>query len=134
MTDQATRSRFSPPTFADLIAVEHRQVQAGAQGCGDTCLCHGGVTCVRLAHPHDPDADMGTTDTGQQRPRGNVVPHAGYGLDGQLVQWTCTDPATRALTADDHAAAKMQAQVDHSRAVLDALDPGVLREYLTAKG
>jgi hypothetical protein len=120
------RRAATPPTFADLIAAEAAAVKAGtAQPCGDTCLCHGGHTCARATHPHNPDADLG-----DGKPRGNVAPHAGYTADGDLVQWTCTDPATRALTADQHAATAAQARADHSRDLLDSIDPDMLRAKL----
>lgn len=117
-----------PPTFAEIVADEAEQVKAGAADpCDDTCLCHGGIACVRLAHPHDPDADMG-----EGAARGNVVPHAGYDPDGQLVQWTCHDPATRVMTAADHAHALAQARIDHTQTLIGSLDPKVWQEFVAA--
>ncbi len=117
--------RRQPLTLGGLVAAEEAKVKAGADGCGFTCLCHGGVTCVRAAHPHDPDADMG-----EGKPKGNVVPHVGRTADGALVQWVCTDPAAQALTADQHAQAAADARTAHTRAVLEGLDPETVRAFL----
>ncbi len=82
-----------PPSFADLIRAEQDRVAAGAPACGHTCPEHQ-LTCVRTAHPHDPDADMGP-----DRARGNVVPHVAQNIDpqtsqpdGTLTQWVCSPP------------------------------------------
>jgi hypothetical protein len=119
LPDPSTRRRSY--SFADLVAAEEAQVKAGtADGCADTCLCHGGHVCVRIAHPHDPASD--------------VVPHVGRMPDGQLIQWVCTDPEQRALTADDHAAISLRARVEHTRALLDGIDRDVLRAFLDGDG
>ncbi len=120
--------RRQPPTFADLVAAEEEKAKAGAQACGYTCLCHGGHTCIRLAHPHDPGQDMG-----EGAPRGNVVPHVGRDADGALVQWTCTDPTQQAMTVDDHAKAAADAKTAHAKALLDGLDLDTLKALAAAK-
>lgn len=117
--------RRRPPTLADIVAAEAARVQAGEDGCGYTCLCHAAGPCLRLVHPHDPDADMG-----EGHPKGNVVSHAWRDGDGHLVQWTCDNPAQQAMTAADHAAALAAAQAEHTRAVLSGLDPAELRAHL----
>ncbi len=81
-----TNSALRAWTLADVVAAEQAQVAAGSDGCGYSCHCHGDITCLRTPHPHDPDQDMG-----EDRPRGNVVPHVGRDPQGQLVQWVCTD-------------------------------------------
>lgn len=117
--------RRTPPTLTDIVAAEQTRVTAGEPGCGYRCLCHAAGPCLRVAHPHDPDADMGP-----DRPKGNVVPHAWRDADSQTVQWTCVDEAQQAMTAADHAEALAKAQADHTRAVLAGLDPAVLRAHL----
>lgn len=63
-------------TFADLVDREQAMVSQGLDaGCGFTCACHGGLTCVRARHPHEPD---------------DTAPHAGYQPGGgPLTQWVC---------------------------------------------
>lgn len=82
-----------PPTLADVVRAEQAQVAAGTPGCGHVCPEHQ-LTCVRAAHPHDADADMGP---GQAK--GNVVPHVAQNIDpqtrqpdGTLAQWVCSPP------------------------------------------
>lgn len=76
----------TPSTFADVVRAEQAQVAAGAPGCGHTCPAHE-LTCIRAAHPHDPDADMGP---GQAK--GDVIPHVAQNDDESLTQWVCSPP------------------------------------------
>ncbi len=106
------RRRLGPPPFVDLLAAEFTRTAAGEQACGDTCPCHGGLTCARPPHPHTP--------AHWRHPDGRVIPatqaagmehelreagceyvddeitvHAAPGPDGAPVQWVCTEPAQR---------------------------------------
>lgn len=114
--------------LADVIAAEQQQVAVGADACGFTCLCHGGIACLRVAHPHDPRHDWG-----DGRPLGNVVPHVGLNPGGDLVQWVCADPQQQAMTAQDHAQVAQQARETHTRALVDGLDLDTLRAIVAAK-
>ncbi len=119
-------------TLADVVAAEEAQVAAGHDGCGYSCHCHGDVTCLRLPHPHDPDADMGVDPrSGLPRARGNVVPHVGRNAAGELVQWVCTDPVAQAMTLAEHEQAAQDARAEHTRQLLATLDPAVLRAFVT---
>lgn len=128
-------------TFAGIVADEQEKVAAGAAACGQTCDdgCHGPLVCVRTAHPHDPAADRGTHPvTGQPQPAGNVSPHAAFGPDGALTQWTCLPGDHDGLTADQRAAkraAELAAARDAAtRTLLGQIDPALLVSLLREGG
>lgn len=124
-------------TLAELAAREQEQVKAGAAACGKQCDggCHGPLTCVRTAHPHDPHADMGVDDRhGQPRPRGNVTPHVGLDPSGVLVQWTCVPGDHDGLTAIERAAQTIALKADATRALFNSIDPQLLVQLLREGG
>lgn len=101
-------------SFADVIADEERQVQAGTPGCGYIDPGdHGGLTCVRLLHTRFPDP--------------KVEPHVGRDRDRQLAQWTepCVVPDP---VADD--AARVASRKRATHALLANIDLGVFAAAL----
>jgi hypothetical protein len=118
--------------LAAVVSNEQALVSQGhAQACGKTCDdgCHGDadapLVCVRQAHPHRPDGEQGPAD---------VVPHAGYRADGELVQWTCLPGDHDGLTAETRAIARAAASdsraAQNTRRLLDGIDLTVLAEAL----
>lgn len=133
--------RHQPPTLADIVEQERAAVATGqAEPCGTTCDdgCHGPLTCVRAAHPHNPDADMGLAPDGRPLPRGDVVPHAGYTPDGTLVQWTCLPGDHDGLTTEQRtakrAADEQAARAAATEQLLAAVDPALLIQFLREGG
>jgi hypothetical protein len=125
VTDLPGWASLRVESFADRIAAEEARVAAGEPGCGDSCPCHGSVTCIRVAHPHDADADMGPGI-----PPGDVVPHVGRDGDGALVQWVCADPEIRARPAAEPTDGREAA----TRALLASVDPALLVQLLRDGG
>lgn len=112
--------------FIELVEAERAAVAGGtAQACGSSCACHDDVTCVRVQHPHDSEADMGP-----DRPRGDVVPHAGYTPTGELVQWIHTAEHGPILTSAEVAAEAVRVRREHTRTWLASLDLDELRAAL----
>ncbi len=127
----AEPTRYTAPTLADVAKAEQERVTAGAAACGKTCDdgCHGNLTCVRVEHPHDPDADMGP-----DAPRGNVVVHLGYQPDGTLTQWTCLPGDHDGLSDEQRAATRATteaaARTEATHALVAAVDPVLLLQLL----
>jgi hypothetical protein len=126
-----------PPARTGLAAVVAREQalvsQGHADGCGKTCDdgCHGDLTCVRQVHPHRPEGEQGPD--GAPLPA-DLVPHAGYGPDGQLVQWTCLPGDHDGLTAATREIARTAATAartaESTRRLLADIDINVLAEAL----
>jgi hypothetical protein len=128
-------------SVADIIELERAQVAAGSAPCGKVCDdgCHGDLVCLRVAHPHDPDAEMPPHPvTGIAQANGNVTPHYGYDGAGEPIQWQCLPGDHDGLTADqraakwgaDAAAAKKAA----TEALLASIDPELLVQLLREGG
>jgi hypothetical protein len=119
-----------PRGLAAIVAHEQALVSQGhADGCGKTCDdgCHGDLACIRVVHPHRPDGEQ--DDSGAPLPA-DVVPHVGYGPNGELVQWTCLPGDHDGLTVETRQIARMaaatQQRVEATRRFLDGLDMTVL--------
>jgi hypothetical protein len=110
------RRRTGAEELAALLDSERAQVAAGqAEPCGKVCDpgCHPEHVCLRAAHPHDREADMGIGGNGMPLPKGNVENHLGY-VGGQLTQWTCHPSDHDGLT-DEQRAAKREADEQAAR-------------------
>ncbi len=116
--------------LARIVRDEQATIAAGhATVCGNLCDGHSGLACVRAVHPHDPDADMG-----DGKPPGDVVPHAAFDGDGQLVQWTCL-PGDHDSTDTDQSEADTAAEREEAtRTLLAQIDPALLVALLREGG
>jgi hypothetical protein len=125
----------------DVLTAEQAAVAAGtAEPCSQSCDdgCHGTVTCSRAVHAHDPEAPAGSDVDGRPLPAGDVVPHLGLDVDGQLMQWTCLPGDHDGLTCEERTAKReadaAAAKAEATRALYASIDPALLVTLLREGG